>query len=435
MSESILFLIIGLIAGAVIVVLSFFVSRVGQSSKSQSVENTLKDRIKELTSSIKEKDNELGIKIQEISDLKAKNAVLEEANSKHNDELANAKKELNSAFKEMATSILKENTKTFSDSSEKGLGDILNPLREQIADFKKKVEESYAKEHDEKINLKNEINNIVITSNKLSADAQNLTSALKGNHKMQGNWGEMQLEQILQMAGLEKGVHYQTQQQFTNDDGKTSIPDVVVNLPDEKNYVIDSKVSLVAYERYFNSETEDECKQAWAEHMQNLRNHIDGLSKKSYQNLYGINAPDYVFLFMPIESALTQALQDDPSLYNYALGKNIVLVSSTLLLATLRTVSFIWKQDLQRKYVDQITYEGGKLYDAFVDLLDELRRVGEAIKNSENAYQKAVNKLNDSSKFGGTIIGRVQRLQKMGAKSTKKIDPKVIQSLGLDEGE
>lgn len=406
-------------------------NQIGIAREKSTENDTLRQQLEEAKRELQSKTMAFNEKMEEVAKLNGEKSTLESRLKEHKDEILEAKKELTLTFKDMASSILKENTQTFTDSNKNNMNEILNPLKTQIEDFKKQIKESYDKEHDEKLSLKEEINNIVKAGNKLSQDAQNLTSALKGNSKIQGNWGEMQLERLLQLAGLEKNVHYTTQEQYQDDEGKRNIPDVVIKMPDNKNYVIDSKVSLDAYERFYNEEDEELRNRYWKEHLKSVKEHIDELSKKNYDRLYGIYSPDYVFMFMPIEPALTMALQEDPSLYSLALEKNVVLVSSTLLLATMRTVSFLWKQEKQHEYVQAIADEGGKLHDKFIEMLEELRKVGSSLKTCTNAYQKAINKLNDSPKRSTTIIASIERLKDMGANTKKELDPKATQELGL----
>jgi len=260
----------------------------------------------------------------------------------------------------------------------------------------------------------------------MSEDAQKLTLALKGDSKTQGDWGEMQLERLLEKSGLQKGVHFIAQQSFRTENGNILRPDYLIKLPEGKNFIIDSKVSLVAYEKHFNSEDNDEKNTFLKQHINSIHQHIQDLSSKNYPSLYGINSPDFVFLFFALEPALTLALQNDPDLFDKALAKNIVLVSTSTLLASMRTVSFIWKQENQKKNVLDIAKESGMLYDKFVLFTEDLIKIGERIKATKADYDAAMNKLTTSTKKGDTIIGRMENIKKLGANTSKSLDQRLI---------
>jgi len=301
------------------------------------------------------------------------------------------------------------------------IGNILDPLKEKIQLFEKKVEETYNNETREKESLRKELEQIVKANSKISDDAQKLTLALKGDSKLQGDWGEMQLETLLEKSGLQKGIHYLCQPNYKTDENTNVRPDFIINLPDNKNFIIDSKVSLTAYERYFNAEDDNQRKIALNEHLQSINKHIQELSGKNYPSLYGINSPDYVFLYVAVEPALNLALQNDLELFEKAMRKNIVLVSATTLLATMRTVSFIWRQENQKNNVIAIATESGKLYDKFVGFLEDMAKIGKSLDASSTSYHNAMNKLSESSKYGDTILGRMENLKKLGANTQKKI--------------
>jgi DNA recombination protein RmuC len=354
------------------------------------------------------------------------NKYLQERIIKNNEDLEERQRVLRLELTNMANSLLEEKSKRFVEINEKNMSDILNPLREKIKDFEQKVDETYKEETRERISLKTEIAQIVKLNLQVSEDTNRLTSALKGDKKLQGNWGEVQLEMILEKAGLEDGIHYFKQQSLRNEDNDMFRPDFVINMPDNKNLVLDSKLSLVAYENYYN--TEDETLQAkfLKDHLAALNKHINELSAKNYSQLYGINSPDYVMMFVALEPALTAALKQDLSLYEKALDKNIVLVSSSTLLATLRTISYIWKQENQKRNVVEIAKESGALYDKFVGFMDDLIKVGRSMDDSQKTYREAMNKLVDSPKKGDTIIGRFERIKKLGANASKSLSQNLI---------
>jgi DNA recombination protein RmuC len=317
----------------------------------------------------------------------------------------------------------------------------LNPLKEKIQEFEKQVQETYEKETREKASLKQEINILQQMNKQISDDAKKLTSALKGDSKTQGDWGEVQVERILEKSGLEKGVNYDSQLNLKDEDGNNVRPDFVVYLPENKNFIIDSKVSLTAYEHYYNENDEQLKQQYLNDHVKSIKSHIDELSKKNYQALLGINSPDYVFLYLAVEPALTLALQTDNSIFDYAIQKNIVLVSTTTLLATMRTVSYIWKQENQKKNVFEIANEGGKLYDKFYGFMQDLISVGKNLDSTKKEYESAMNKLFTSTKKGDTIIGRIEHIKTLGANAKNALSQNLLdrindnQEIGTDKKE
>ncbi|MEO1623830.1 MAG: DNA recombination protein RmuC, partial [Bacteroidota bacterium] len=261
----------------------------------------------------------------------------------------------------------------------------------------------------------------------LSQDANNLVSALKGESKTQGDWGEIQLETLLEKAGLHKGIHYQTQLSFRDSNGRQKRPDCIINLPEGKHLVIDSKVSLVAYERYYNCEDEQERLQHLKAHTESLRQHIKDLSSKNYQQLYQIHSPDYLLLFVPIEPAFSLALATDHRLFLDALDKNIVVVTTSTLLATMRTVSFIWKQEKQKKSVLEIARQSGMLYDKFVKFVEDLQAIGQKLDSARLSYDAAMHKLREGRRHGDTLIGRAQKIKELGAKASRSLPNELIE--------
>lgn len=369
----------------------------------------------------------------ENKDLYKANATLEaeqrsllEKLESQKDELENVRKQMYAEFQVMANKIMDDKSRKFVDVNEEKLSNILNPLKEKIQLFEKKVEETYNNETREKASLRKELEQLVMANRQITEEANKLTRALKGDSKTQGDWGEIQLEVLLEKSGLQRDIHFRRQENFKTDDYTNVRPDFVINLPEGKNFIIDSKVSLTSYENYFN--TDDETVQAkyLQEHINSLARHIADLGGKNYQQLYGINPPDYVFLFVPIEPALTVALQNDHSLFDKALAKNVVLLTTSTLLATLRTVSFIWKQENQRRNVLDIAKEGGALYDKFVGFMEDLIGVGKKIDDAKNSYKDAMNKLVESPKKGDTIVGRIERIKSLGANATKALPQSLL---------
>ena len=327
-------------------------------------------------------------------------------------------------FKNIANELLEDKSKRFTEQNNKNLNDILKPLSEKIQLFEKKVEEAYDKELRDKISLREEVRKLFDLNQKLSDEAHNLTKALKGDTKKQGNWGELILEKVLERSGLVKDVEYKTQFSTTNLEGSRIQPDVVVFLPDNKHIIIDSKVSLIAYNALVNADTDEQRDKYIVEHLLSVKNHIKGLSEKSYQSSADITAPDFVLLFMPIESSFSVAIQADNELFNYAWDRKIVMVSPSTLLATLRTIASIWKQERQTKNALEIARQSGALYDKFKGFVDDLIAVGKKMDDAKGAYSDAMNKLSSGS---GNIVKRVEDLKKLGAKTEKALPQALVE--------
>jgi DNA recombination protein RmuC len=301
---------------------------------------------------------------------------------------------------------------------------ILNPLQEKIKSFEKKVEDTHKESIEKQSALRQQILGLKELNEQMSKDAVNLTKALKGDSKKQGDWGELQLETILEKAGLQKDVHFSTQGGFRDENARLRKPDLIINLPDNKHLIIDSKVSLTGYERFFNAENEVAEKSALKQHIQSIQNHIKELGTKNYSDLYGINSPDYVIMFVPIEPALMIALQQDQDIYLQALDKNVVMVSTSTLLATLSTVASIWKQEDQKRNVLEIARQAGALYDKFEGLVQDLIKVGKQLNASQEGYKAAMNKLTEGK---GNLIGRVENLKSLGAKTKKSLPSNLLE--------
>ncbi|PKP32977.1 MAG: DNA recombination protein RmuC [Bacteroidetes bacterium HGW-Bacteroidetes-16] len=325
-------------------------------------------------------------------------------------------------FENVAHRILKQQTADFTITSQKGLQDILTPLRERIQDFEKKVDLTYEKGLKDQSDLKAELLKIYDLSVTLDKDAKNLTNALKSDSKRQGNWGEIILERVLERSGLIKDQEYYLQFSSKNEQGAIMRPDVVIRLPEDKHLVIDSKVSLTAYTEYVSAEEEPLRSKKLREHLDSIRRHIKELSEKRYDQLLGINSPDFVLMFMPVEPAFGLAVQADHELFNYAWHERVVIVSPTTLLATLRTVSSIWKFEKQNQNALEIADRGGKLYDKFASFVNDLENIGQNIEKAEKAYQEAHKKLISGS---GNLIRQVEQIKIMGV-TTKKSLPETL---------
>jgi len=326
-------------------------------------------------------------------------------------------------FEHIANQILEEKTSRFTLTNKANMDLILSPLKDNIKAFEEKVEKVYKAESDERNILKGVISQLMDQSKQIQEDANNLTKALKGDNKKQGNWGEVILERVLERSGLVKDQEYSIQSSFNTATGNRVQPDVIINLPDEKHIVIDSKVSLIAYEKYVNAEQEEEKEIFIKQHLLSLKNHIQELSGKNYQALYQINSPDFVLLFVPIESSFGIAVQKDAELFNYAWDRKVVIVSPSTLLATLRTISSIWKQERQNRNVLEIARLSGTMYDKFVGFIVDMESIGRNIKQSQDAYDRAFNKLSSGP---GNLSNTADKIKKLGAKTTKQIDRKFL---------
>jgi DNA recombination protein RmuC len=347
----------------------------------------------------------------------------EEKSTTLKSELENINKKYTTEFENIANKILDEKSKKFTDQNKSNLEIILNPLKEKIKDFESKVEKAYKTESDERITLKAEIKNLIDLNKQVSEDANNLANALKGENKTQGNWGELILEKVLERSGLVKDQEYRLQFSTNNDEGKRIQPDAVIMLPDNKHIIVDSKVSLVAYEAYVNSANAEDSGTFIKEHLSSVRNHIKLLSDKNYQSSTDFNTPDFVLLFIPIESSFSIAVQADQELFNFAWDRKIVIVSPSTLLATLRTIASVWKQERQTKNAIEIAKQSGALYDKFVGFIEDMDKIGKSIDTSKIAYEGAINKLHKGS---GNLVKRAQDIEKLGAKTTKQISSKFI---------
>lgn len=386
---------------------------------------TLKERSESLRKLLDEEKQKVLSQTHTITTLQSDLSVANNENDNLKKTIEQVQDKFSKEFKLLSSQILEEKGKSFTELNEKNISNILNPLKEKIRDFEKQVQETYEKETRDKASLKQELSILREMNKQMSEDAKKLTLALKGDTKAQGDWGEIQVERILERAALEEGVHYDKQVSFKDDDNNNVRPDFIVYLPDNKNFIIDSKVSLTAYNNYFNESDENKKQTYLNEHIKSIKSHIDELSKKNYQGL-NINTPDYVFLYLALEPALTLALQTDINLFDYAIQKNIVLVSTTTLLATMRTVSFIWKQENQKKNVIEIATESGKLYDKFVGFIDSMTNVGKSLDVSKEQYVEAMKKLYKSSKKGDTIVGRMEKIKTLGANTTKAIPQSLL---------
>ncbi len=376
----------------------------------------------------REKNEQLNRSIS-ISTTERKN--LEEKLETQKKELEELQKRFTTEFENIANKILKENSKEFTSSNQKNMDEILNPIKEKLISFEKKVEETYDKELRDKISLREEVKKLYDLNTRISDEANNLTKALKGDVKKQGNWGEVVLERILERSGLTRGQEYDREVVMKNDNGQTIRPDIIIRLPEEKHIIIDSKVSLVAYEKFVNANNEEERENFQKDHIISFKTHIKHLAEKHYQSSNSLNTPDFILMFVPIESSFSLAVQADQELFGYAWDNKIVVVSPSTLLATLRTIASIWKQENQNKNVMEIARQGGALYDKFVGFVDDLIKLGKQMEGSQKLYQEAMKKLYDGS---GNLVTRAEKIRTLGAKVKKKLPQTLLDRIDEEKG-
>ena len=354
---------------------------------------------------------------------------LESRNREQKAEVEKLQEKFTKEFENLANKILDEKSTKFSKQNKESLEIILNPLQEKIKNFEKRVEDTHKESIDRHAMLRQQIIGLKELNEQMSKEAPNLTKALKGDSKIQGNWGELVLERVLEKSGLEKDREYFVQQNFNREDGSRVMPDVVLHLPDGKRMIIDSKVSLTDYERYANAE-DDERGPYLKAHVNSINKHVNQLSEKKYEDLYDMESPDFVLMFIPIEPAFAIALNEDNTLYNKAFEKNIVIVTPSTLLATLRTVDTMWSNEKQQRNALEIAKQAGALYDKFEGLVNDLTGVGKKIDAAKSDYSAAMNKLVEGK---GNIISRVEKLKKMGAKAKKTLPQNIIERANEDE--
>lgn len=374
---------------------------------------TLKSRLDEELGSLREQNTKLSTNLtSERKQAEEKLTILNEA-----------KERLTIEFKNLANEIFEEKSTKFTEQNRMNLETVLKPLSGQIKDFQKRVEDSYDKESKDRFSLVKEIKSLQELNSRISVDAVNLTNALKGESKTQGSWGELKLEKILEASGLVKGQEYDVQVSMKNEAGARLQPDVVVHLPENKDVIIDSKVTLTAYHRYVSAETEADRQQQAVQHLQALQKHIKDLSTKDYQNLVGIQTLDFVLMFLPVEDAFNLAVQKDTELFSRAFENNIILVGPSTLLATLKTIQHIWRNEYQTQNAQEIAKRAGYLYDKFVNFVDDLEEVGQRLTKAQDAYDRAHNKLASGR---GNLVSRAETLRKLGAKTSKSLSKPLL---------
>ena len=394
-----------------------------ESGQLQEATSRLEGSLTE-TKKVLDGERESGLQLtKQLSEAQTDNKNLKERIEEQKKEIEQTNFKLTTEFKNIANTILEEKSRSFTEHNKQSLDSILNPLKDRIEEFKKQVETTYEKETRDTLSLKEEVKRLAEQNIKISEDANNLTRALKGNTKTQGNWGEFVLEKILERSGLEKDREYKLQVSTKNIDGEIIRPDVVIFLPDDKHIIIDSKVSLTAYESLVSAENDEEREQFTKDHIASMRSHLKLLGDKNYQTAESLNSPELVLMFVPIEASFGIAVQTDKELFNYAWDKKIVIVSPSTLLATLVTISSIWKQEKQTRNAIDIATRSGALYDKFVGFVDDLKEVGKKMEGAKDSYKDAMSKLTEGK---GNIVGSIEKLKTLGAKATKSIPQNIL---------
>lgn len=421
----------GLVLGGLLT--GYFLGHYIQNLKTRSYQSTLQEREHQLQQNIaalegrlKEEKEATAVLRQQKEQLHIQNTRysadlenMQQRNAEQQEEVNKLQEKFTKEFENLANKILDEKSLKFTEQNQKNIKNILTPLQEKILLFEKKVEESQEKNVSIHSALREQLLNLQNQNLKITQEAENLTRALKGDSKLQGNWGELVLERVLEKSNLEKDREYTVQQSFTHKDGTRVLPDVIIHLPDGKKMIVDSKVSLTDYERFINAE-EEERDVHLKNHIRSLNRHVDLLSEKKYEDLYEMESPDFVLMFVPIETAFSIAINNDRNLYVKAFEKNIVIVTPSTLLATLRTIDSLWSNEKQRRNAMEIARQAGALYDKFEGFIVDLTRVGKKMDDAKGDYEEAMKKLHQGQ---GNLISRVEKLKKLGAKAKKALPP------------
>ena len=409
---------IGFFLGKSLAKLKFERKHAALEERNSFLDRSLNETNDELKNTQLEKEALIASKTRLATELKNSDEKI----AKNKEELNTIQEKFTKEFENLANKILEEKSTKFTEQNKLNITSILNPLKEKIEGFEKKVSESQKESVGMHSALKEQLNSLKDLNLQMSKEAINLTKALKGDSKAQGDWGETQLEILLEKANLAKDIHFTTQGGYRDEDGRLKKPDFIINLPDKRHLIVDSKVSLTNYEAYFNADDEEQKKIHLKKHIESIRKHIRELSEKKYESLYEINAPDYVLMFVPIEPAYLLALNNNNSLYLEALDKNVVMVSTSTLLATLSTVSSMWRQENQKKNVLEIANQAGRLYDQFVNLTDDLIKVGTQLKTVQGSYDTSMKKLTGK----GNLVKKVEKIRELGAKTSKIMNKNLL---------
>ena len=441
MSTALIYVLVGLLSLGAGLALGIYI----QKLKTKSNESVWKEREAQMNTFITSLNQKLMDSDEDKKHLQSEKelqsnqivryqADLENLQQKHEEqkgELEKLQEKFTKDFEILANKILEDKSKKFTESNKQNIETILTPLNKKIKEFEEKVEKSQKENISIHSALKEQLLNLQNQNLKITQEAENLTKALKGDSKMQGNWGELVLERVLEKSGLEKDREYSVQQSFTREDGSRVLPDVIINMPDGKKMIVDSKVSLTDYERFTNADEEDKPK-FLKDHINSLRKHVEQLSAKKYEDLYEMESPDFVLMFVPIEPAFAIAINEDVSLYNKAFEQNIVIVTPSTLLATLRTIDTMWSNEKQQRNAIEIARQAGALYDKFEGFVSDLTKVGKKMDEAKNEYRGAMNKLVEGR---GNIVTSIEKLKKMGAKAKKSIPEPILKRAHEDDYE
>ncbi|MGM9782854.1 MAG: DNA recombination protein RmuC [Paludibacteraceae bacterium] len=421
---SVLWMIVGIVAGfAAGFVLAFLMQKSKQALLAAQMASAQTEKDNAATE-LEKMRADLATKMVEQATTVTKMEGLKEQLAEQKQAMADLQKRLTTEFENMANRILKERAAELSETSKKDLSAILNPLKDNIAEFKQQVREAYSLEMRDKAGLREQLKLLTEQNARISDEANNLTKALKGDVKQQGNWGEIVLERVLEMSGLHIGREFEREAVSKDDSDANKRPDVIVHLPDNKHVVIDSKVSLVAYDRLVNAPDNAAYETALKDQVSSLKKHVNELAAKNYPNLPGLNAPDFVLMFVPIEAMFSVAVDADKNLFAYAWEKKIVIVSPTTLLATLRTIASIWQQENQTKNAFEIARLGGVLYDKMVGFIDDFQKIKRSLDAADKAYNDALGKMSTGK---GNMLNTATRIKELGAKAGKTIPQNLLQ--------
>jgi DNA recombination protein RmuC len=419
--------IIGLIAGGGIVFLALRSWLAGRHQYMKEKVSGLEEETIALDRQIKEKEAELIRLTRELAVATTDHKNLKEKLEEQKNEINDLQDRFRIEFKNLANEILEEKSKKFTEQNRSNLDQLLKPLGEKIRDFEKKVGDVYDKEAQQRFSLREEVKRLAELNKKIAEDAENLTRALKGDSKSQGNWGEMILESILERSGLVKDREYIVQPSFQGDDGRRMQPDVVVSYPGNRSVIIDAKVSLTAYERLVDETSPELREKHLKEHLTSIRNHVNELNNKDYLDIYQVQSLDFIMMFLPVEPAYLIAIKEDPEIWNYAYDRRILLISPTNLLAALKMIASLWRQEYQNKNALEIARQSGDLLDKFYALLTDLNDLGNRLKLTQKSYDDAINKLSEGK---GNLIRRAKRIEALGAKTKKKLPDNFESSTG-----
>ena len=433
-----------IIAFIIALAIGFFLGKTLFAAQSKSDKASLEEKTNSLLQQIEQLKNQMSQTIQEREKIRAEKESLAiqlskketdfdnlwERHKEQKSEINELQEKFTKEFENLANKILEEKSAKFTEQNSENMKNILLPLQDKIHIFEQKVDQTHKESIDYQAALRQQIIGLSEMNAQMSKETLNLTKALKGDSKMQGNWGELVLERVLEKSGLEKDREYFVQQSFVTEEGNRVFPDVIINLPDGKKMIIDSKVTLTAYERYINEEDSDVKNQYLKEHIVSINRHVEQLGNKNYHDLYQMESPDFVLLFIPIESAFAIALNEDTTLYNKAFEKNIVIVTPSTLLATLRTIDSMWTNQKQQENAIEIARQAGALYDKFEGFVSDLIKIGKKMDEAKIEYGNAMNKLVDGK---GNLVNSVEKLKKMGAKAKKALPESVLKRAELND--